>query len=156
MTYILKVMGGEKFIITEEQKNGVMQALSSGLKVIEINGEIVPLAPVPSVVRFERWFTQENERLRLTGRRLCKQCFSVMEIETGCTCWGRNGGKDKHAFVLPQSVMSQLSIRAFPELSLAEQAKVDFESQTIEPVEYIEENNILGYIDSETGEKLFS
>lgn len=135
--YILITHDKIKFILSEMEYKAIIQVIAAGKKQVMVQGELIPLNIIPSVVKFERWYAQENQRLALTNYRLCKKCLSAMRIDNVCACWDEKGlGEDKNAFIeidLPQSVKQIISgiakSKQFPALSSEDIADIEAEKQ---------------------------
>lgn len=160
MKYILITHDKLKFILDDENYEKFLEALAKNDKafVIKKYKTVIPLHITPTVVPFEIWYTQENERLALTHHRLCKKCLSIMAIEDKCTCWREQGtGEEKNAFVgiLPESVKERLGkiteSKSFPKLDNWDKGQIEVE-------EAKRNKPRLGegwYEDPETGERIY-
>lgn len=90
MKYKMITSDRVKFDLTEEERNAVNKALVAGQKFVIIQGCTISLAIAPTILPFETWIENENERLVTSGKRLCKKCYKIMDVETGCVCWNKN------------------------------------------------------------------
>jgi len=157
--YIMTTGGKEKFVLTENEAEAIKRSVRNGDAFTVIKGEMVSLQIVPSVIRLERWYAQENERLALTHHRLCKKCLSVMQIADKCPCWKESGkSENKHAFVAPElpdsvkeSVRKVSSGMGFPGLSDGEKAEVEAEDLAMDKRLTMPAPGG-GFIDKDTGE----
>jgi len=108
-----------KFKLTEEQKNGVFNAVSRGEKFVILQGSMVPLTIPPTVIESRKWFAQENERLKTYKKRLCRKCGSAIDLSGGCSCWGRNGARGEDpidGYHLPEEIKLMLHQGVKPKL----------------------------------------
>lgn len=127
MEYVLITHDKLKFICSENEYKAVLNAIRNSEKFVVLQQSVVPLQITPTIVSFERWFAQENERLKLTNNRLCNLCFCIMNIYDKCACWAEQGkGKEQDGFLLenlPKSVIAKLhgTIKSFPKLTGLEQ-----------------------------------
>lgn len=155
--YIIITGSKKKFLISEKESKAVINALNKDAKFVMLQGQIIPLQIIPEILKFETWYIQENERLRLTNKRLCKKCLRTMEmIGPGCDCWNRNSGKGQNIFKpqLPESIKKQIqgTIKEFPKL---EEGEIIEENK--KQADYIEgPDGELGYKDEESGETMYS
>lgn len=121
--YLLITSDKFKFEITAEEKAAIVKAINRGDKLLELQDSVISLAITPTIVKSERWFAQENQRLRSNDKRLCKKCGSIMEMSTGCTCWDMYGMESKNPFMLelPEAVKrivhDGLRVKSFPKLT---------------------------------------
>ena len=147
------------FVLSEDEKAAVFEAIGNGDTYLAIKGEMVSLQIVPTILRFEKWYAQENQRLALTNRRLCKNCLSRMDATTGCPCWKEtNKGEDRNALegtTLPQNVRELLSgsVKSFPALTDEDRAMIAAEKPKYIDSAEADESDF--YI-SESGERHFS
>ncbi len=153
--YILITAAKLKYILSEKEKQAVFTAISEKEKQVVIQGEMIPLHITPSVVKFERWYAQELERLALSGKRLCKKCLKIMDIVDKCSCWEETGtGKKQDAFIAPTEQIKQITDKwSFP--ALTEEDKIGIEEdeeKRLAAPQYTEN----GYIDKESGEEMHS
>lgn len=88
--YFLITSDKYKFEITEAQKAAIIKAINRGDKLLELQDSVISLAITPTIIEHSRWFAQENERLKVSGKRLCKKCNLIMDVDTGCICWHKN------------------------------------------------------------------
>lgn len=126
MKYVLTTHDKLRFILDDDNYSEFLKALQENSKayVIKKYKAVIPLHITPSVVPFEIWYAQENERLALSNHRLCKDCLCIMNIFDKCKCWKEMGvGEEKNAFVgkLPESVKLMLeqtvSPNGFPQVT---------------------------------------
>lgn len=88
--YLLITSDKFKFEITEAQKAAIIKAINRGDKLLEIQDSVISLAITPTIIEYSKWAEQENERLKLYDKRLCKKCGQIMAVESGCICWHKN------------------------------------------------------------------
>lgn len=164
MRYVLITSDRLKYILNEEENKKVVQAILRNDKAALIQDSVIPLHITPAITPFEVWYAQENERIALTGHRLCKKCLRTMEIQDKCTCWQEQGkGENKNAFkepVLPESVHEAIKQMAdkknFPQLSEIEKLEVENEEKLLQRPTCNADDKGDYYEDSETGEKTYS
>lgn len=147
--YVLITIDKIKYILNEKEKAGVFSAIQSGEKQIVIQGEMVPLHVTPAVILFSRWYAQELERLANSGKRLCKKCLKIMQIDDKCACWEEMGKAVKQdAFIAPPEQTSGLF--SWPKLTEADKEQIKIEEAARRPIfNYTSNNEIDGYIDEE-------
>lgn len=118
--YLLITADKFKFEINVEEKAAIIKAINRGDKLLEIQDSVISLAITPTIVKAERWWAQENERLATTEKRLCKKCGSIMDMASGCTCWEMRGAKERNPFLLelPESIKqivhNGVRVQSFP------------------------------------------
>jgi len=158
--YILYTHDKRKFIINETEKEAAFKAVMNSEKALFLHGEMIPLQIAPTIMKFERWYTQENERLAMTDRRLCKKCLSIMSIFDSCACWENTGkGEEKNAIagVLSESLNKLAESKKFPALTEEDKEDIEAEKKALnEAPEYVEIGGQLGYKDEESGEIMYS
>ena len=103
MKYKMLTSDRVKFDLTEEERIAINKALVAGQKFAIIQGCTISLAIAPTILPFDTWVANENERLVTSGKRLCKKCYKIMDVESGCTCWHKNERGDLPA-LLPKEV----------------------------------------------------
>jgi|SRR3990167_100354 len=161
--YVLITHDKTRLLLTQDQAKQVFEAIQAGEKYIIIQSQMIPLHIIPTVLEVEVWYTQENEKLRISNRRLCKKCLSIMDILDVCDCWEKKSkGYKKNSFrqpVLPEEVLKLLREKAkvmeFPKLTAEDKAQIEAEDIK-EPVEYVDRGGQLGYKDPDTGEVTYS
>lgn len=104
MKHVLITSEKMKFLISDEEKKAVVQRLLQKEKFVVLQGEVVPLAIAPTISTFDRWFAQENERLKTYSMKLCKKCLCARHVSERCQCWESDGAKLQHAFGYGNSV----------------------------------------------------
>lgn len=152
--YIMILKNKEKMILSKKQKDAVFKAIENGKTYAIIGEEMISLQIVPTILKFERWYTQENQRLANFNKRLCKFCFGVMDVITGCTCWEKNGGQKQDAIEgvkLPNSILDKFG--EFPKLEDSNSTNLEAKENFL----MIEENDdgVDYWLDS-NGEKQYS
>ena len=110
-----------RFLLNRDEYKIYTNAVKVKAKFVTIQGSFIPLQILPSVFPFGVWYTNENERLANSGKRLCKLCLSIMEGD--CKCW--DGKTKKNAFIppeLPNNVKLLLvdAIKSFPKVTKEE------------------------------------
>lgn len=105
---------GYRFEINETERNAVLNAIEQGKKIVFLkrHNMAISLQLAPNIFPFNVWYTQENENLARSGKRLCKLCFSIMHAGSVCDCWEELSlGAKKNVFdppELPQEVKKLL------------------------------------------------
>ena len=158
-----------KLLLNEEEKEAVIKAIQQGDSYVVLRGQMVSLQIIPTVLTFETWYTQENEKLALSGKRLCKKCLSIMAISDKCACWEGGKGEERNAFKetpLPELVESAIKQitekKSFPVLKNIDKSELLYrEAKERLAQSRYEFYNDDGsgtdfYIDEETGEKRYS
>lgn len=108
----------ERIILTPGQKNSIFDAVEKGKAYAIIGDEMISLQIIPTIFKLERWYSQENQRLANSNKRLCRFCFSSMDVMAGCVCWPKNGGVKQDAIEgvkLPSWILEKFG--NFPELN---------------------------------------
>lgn len=118
-----------RLLISETEYKAYLKALNSKAKFIMIQQSLIPLQVLPTVFPFDTWYANENERLAMTGKRLCKLCLCIMSMYDSCPCWSEKGRNEaKNAFKqpqLPESVKKLLpTVKRFPQIGEIEEENV--------------------------------
>lgn len=95
MQYVMITSSKVKFLLDEKEKTAVYQAVADGKKMVIIQGAMIPTNIAPTVIPYQTWAAQENERLFVYKKRLCRKCGSVMDLRSGCICWAKNDSKKR-------------------------------------------------------------
>ena len=145
-----------KFLLNTAECQLFLGAIKNNDKAFVLqryDNAVIPLHITPTLIPFEIWYAQENERLALTHHRLCKKCMSIMHIEDKCACWESGKGEEKNAFVakLPEQVKKTLAkiaeTKAFREV---------YDSTPTRPKRLITGSDDTGdYYLGDTGEKMY-
>lgn len=143
--YVLTTVDKTRYVLDECEKDAVFHAVAEREKMVIIQGDMVPLHVTPSVIKFERWWASESEKLIVSGKKLCRDCFKVYYINDVCKCWQKVLGKKQNAFIAEKTDL----VKDFPQLTEEDKFKIESEQA---PVAYIENGGADGFIDSETGE----
>lgn len=155
--YILVTSEKARFFISQKEANAVLQSLEEKKKYVVIQGSIIPILIPPTVLDFGRWYATENDRLAVSGKRLCKICLKVMVIGDGCICWERNMGLKQQAFKALPSELAPILQQITDKFTWHSLPSQNDETPAIAEPKYHETNDqVLGYEDEETGEILFS
>jgi uncharacterized protein (UPF0248 family) len=91
MEYILTTIEKNKYRISEEIKNQIMEAVNNNEKYVVVNGDTIPLHIIPAIVNVPKWIEDMDDSLRHKSKRICKKCMRTREIEGFCEC--RDSGK---------------------------------------------------------------
>ena len=158
--YVMIMADKNKFILNEDEKVGVFDAVQNGESFVFLKGEMVSLQIIPTVITIERWWSQENERLAVSGKRLCKKCLGVMMIEDKCPCWEVQGrGEIKHGIETPllpgtvkEAIQQVADKKSFPKLGNWEKGQVKAEEEAAKQLPSGEG----WYTDPETGERMYT
>lgn len=134
MKYILVTHDRLRFILDEGNYASFLKAIKNNDKAYVVGKykTVIPLHITPTVMPFEIWYAQENEKLAMSGKRLCKKCLSIMEFKDGCICWKMKKGEKKNAFIgeVPQMAKDAINkiaeSKSFPKVS---QLDVDLEEK---------------------------
>jgi len=160
MFYVMETIQKARYLLNEREKQEVYEAIAEHESHVIIQGDMIPLAATPSIMSFSRWWAKENERLAVSGKRLCKKCMKVMEMQDKCICWDSNLAKKQDAFVaLPEEVSRILhsKVRSFPKLTTQDKLELEQQDQLrLTAPDYVEQTGGLGYRDKESGEIFFS
>lgn len=158
MQYILITAEKMRYAINESEKSAIFEAINNHESHVIVQGDMIPLQIIPTIVSFQRWWSNENEKLIVSGKRLCKLCFKIYYINDVCKCWSSTLSKKQNAFnalpdELPGVVKKALeAFKDFPQLTAGEKAELEYQ----EGVKYIGGSNFDGYIDPEAGEEFYS
>jgi len=128
MVYVLVSATKKRYALDDIEYQKVLKAIEDDDKAVMVQGSVIPLHITPEVMPFEVWFPQENERLALSGKRLCKKCLCIMDIQDKCSCWKEMGkGEVKSGFQLPvlpenvkQAVKQIAKKKSFPKVVQAD------------------------------------
>lgn len=158
--YILMTADKSKFVLNEKERETVFNAIQNGDAFVALRKEMISLQIIPTIITLERWWSQENERLAVSGKRLCKKCLGVMTIQDKCACWEVQGkGEIKHGIETPklpggidESLKEIANKKSFPKLGNWEKGQVEVEEKAIEKLPSGEG----WYTDPETGETFYS
>lgn len=164
MQYVLITPNKMKLLLSQQENMAVQRAIVNNDKAVFVQGATISLNIVPEIYPVEIWYAQENERLANNGKRLCKKCLSIMNIDDKCTCWTEmSKGDDKNAFKseLPESVKGAVKQiaenKSFPKIT-----ELDIEQEKLLSGEFKhkpkmitgEDDDGSWYID-ESGEKMY-
>lgn len=158
MKYILITAEKMRYAISEKEKSAVFEAIKNHESHVVLQGEMIPLQIIPTIVSFQRWWASESEKLIVSGKKLCRICLKIYYINDVCKCWDSTLSKKQNAFKavneeLPTVVQKALgAFKDFPQLTEGDKAQLS-ESN---PQNYLEKRGFDGYIDEESGEEIFS
>lgn len=85
MKFILSIIGGKDIAITREQKNKIMTAIDAGAPRIEVNGHVVFVHSIASIIAADQFIASQNMKLNSHGKFMCKH-GKVHESEERCEC----------------------------------------------------------------------
>lgn len=159
MYYVMITIQKMRYLLSEKEKNAVFDDIQDGKPCTVVQGEMIPLQAPPTIVSFPRWWAAENERLAVSGKRLCKKCLKVMDAAGSCVCWKQNGGEKQDAFVaVPEEILKivHAGAKSFPELTDEDKFQIEVEQFDVNKTpQLVSQNGMMGYINPETGEEMF-
>lgn len=85
VTHVLITGNKVKYFLSALEAQAVAKTIQSNGKMIMIQGDVVSLQIIPSIIEINRWYTQEMERLYLQDKTMCRHCFSITDSER-CGC----------------------------------------------------------------------
>lgn len=74
----------QRIILNDQEKSAIYSCISSGDKYMIIKGEMFPLHIIPTIRKLEEWYLNEKGRLKMSDKRLCEKCLSVVDIGAFC------------------------------------------------------------------------
>ena len=143
--YILTTIDKTRYVLSESEKDAVFKAIVEREKMVIIQGDMVPLHVTPSIVKFDRWWASESEKLIVSGKKLCRDCFKIYYVNDVCKCWQKVLGKKQNAFIAEKEELPSLIkqaadiVKSFPVLTDDDKMKIEAEQN---PVQYTQRINV--------------
>lgn len=85
ITHVLITSNKIKYFLSALEAQSVAKAIQSNGKMIMIQGDVVSLQIIPSLINVNRWYEQEAERLYQQNKTMCRNCFAITDSER-CGC----------------------------------------------------------------------
>jgi len=85
--FILTLMDGTNYVLTQEQKNLVSQAMDkSDTKNIYIFNATIPIHQITGIRDFELYKQQMKTSLQSKGKKMCRRCGTIVATGERCPC----------------------------------------------------------------------
>ena len=86
-TFILTVMDGRKYVITDEQKKSISSVMEHGVvKAITIGEDLIPLHQITGISNMDTYNQQMKTPLAIKKLRMCRRCGTIMPLNSICPC----------------------------------------------------------------------
>ena len=80
--YIMITSDKFKFFLTLEERDAVNRSIAKGDKFLVVQDSTIPLSICPTMLPIDKWREDENNRLYVSGNKLCKKCNTVRDIQS--------------------------------------------------------------------------
>ncbi len=85
MFYFVNLIGGKRFIITQEERNALTAAYDAGVKMAQIRETTIFLSSMSSIISAEDYITEECRDLAKRDKFMC-HAGEIHDGEDHCSC----------------------------------------------------------------------
>jgi RNA polymerase subunit RPABC4/transcription elongation factor Spt4 len=87
MHYVLLMIDGRSHIITESQKQSIVQMMNSGqVKTVEIGDDLIVLSSISGIPTLDTYKRQMKQKLAEKSLRMCRRCSTILGKKDECPC----------------------------------------------------------------------
>lgn len=85
--FILTLIDGTSYLLTEEQKNKIAEVLQSPeVKSVTVLGQIILVHQITGIRNFELYRQQMKTNLQSKGKKMCRRCGMIIPTIDRCPC----------------------------------------------------------------------